>query len=235
MKKNIIILFLFSYLSLSSQNNQQDLTYVIYKFKNVMVDSTKFARFNPNLLEFEFIYENKRSLFKIIDKMESHSKQDYKITSIIYGGNLIHFRDNSIPEKLFNVNYKGQSLNVIIDLKDSEWQISNESKYIGKFKCYKAITVIKKEDKGRNTVKILNPIVWFTPDLPTSFGPFGLDGLPGLIIEGTIDGKAYFYADKVSLKADKKFQIEKPGKAIKITEIDFDGMIATDFINSREK
>ena len=234
MKKNIIILFLFSYLSLSSQNNQQDLTYVIYKFKNVMVDSTKFARFNPNLLEFEFIYENK-SLFKIIDKMESHSKQDYKITSIIYGGNLIHFRDNSIPEKLFNVNYKGQSLNVIIDLKDSEWQISNESKYIGKFKCYKAITVIKKEDKGRNTVKILNPIVWFTPDLPTSFGPFGLDGLPGLIIEGTIDGKAYFYADKVSLKADKKFQIEKPGKAIKITEIDFDGMIATDFINSREK
>ena len=235
MKKNIIILLLFSSLSLSSQNNQQDLTYVIYKFKNVMVDSTKFARFNPNLLEFEFIYENKRSLFKIIDKMESHSKQDYKITSIIYGGNLIHFRDNSIPEKLFNVNYKGQSLNVIMDLKDYEWQISNESKYIGKFKCYKATTVIKKEDKGRNTVKILNPIVWFTPDLPTSFGPFGLDGLPGLIIEGTIDGKAYFYADKVTLKDEKKIQIIKPNKAINIAEIDFDSMIAADFINSRDK
>jgi GLPGLI family protein len=235
MKKIILILLIFSLSSSKGQNEKQDLSYVTYKFKSTGGESNKSKRFDPTLLDFEFLFDKQRSLFRIIIKMDLNQSQDYKITSIIYGGNLVYFRDNVAKERLFNVNYKGQSLNVINSKQEYKWDLLSESKYIGGFKCFKAVTKIIKNDQGRNTVKTLNPIVWFTPDIPTSFGPFGLDGLPGLIIEGTMDGLAFFYADKFILNSNKNIQIDRPEKSIDIFETAFDSMISEDFINSRIK
>ncbi|RXJ50293.1 GLPGLI family protein [Gelidibacter gilvus] len=57
---------------------------------------------------------------------------------------------------------------------DFNWQITNETKNIGKFICYKATT---KNFRGRNYE------AWFTYEIPVPAGPWKFHGLPGLILE----------------------------------------------------
>lgn len=89
------------------------------------------------------------------------------------------------------------------------WKIEIESKKIGKFTCKKATTTFR----GRNY------IAWYTTDIAVPFGPWKLNGLPGLILEAYDTTKAvnwYFksveYPTKNSqnvsyIKAQKKYKI----------------------------
>ncbi len=66
---------------------------------------------------------------------------------------------------------------IITDTLQTNWTLVNETKYIDKYLCYKAImTHSVKSRKG--TV-----IAWYCPEIPYSFGPKGYGGLPGLILE----------------------------------------------------
>ena len=66
------------------------------------------------------------------------------------------------------------------------------------------------------------PIVWFTPEIPIPFGPIGIDGLPGVVLEASEKGKMYFYATKIiSDYKDPLITIEIPkGKFITPEEYD---------------
>ena len=129
------------------------------------------------------------------------------------------------------MDFQGQKFDVLLSFNQYDWNIENEFKYINGFKCYKATSKINKVDKGRNTSKFLNPIVWFTSEIPSSFGPAGLDGLPGLVLEGTVDGTQYFFATKIISNYDTDYKIERPSKAIEVTEEEFSNINA-EFYNS---
>ena len=62
------------------------------------------------------------------------------------------------------------------------WTTTKETKKIGIFNCFKASTTFR----GRNY------IAWFTLEIPISFGPWKLNGLPGLILEA-YDVNKYLY------------------------------------------
>lgn len=78
-----------------------------------------------------------------------------------------------------------------------DWQIENEIKKIGNFNCKKATTNFRGHEYT----------AWFTEDIPVPFGPWKLNGLPGLILEVYDTNKEFFVYFK---------SIEIPAKNLKV-------------------
>lgn len=96
-----------------------------------------------------------------------------------------------------------------------EWELSDETKQILGYTCYKAIGRMPDtyEDKKET-------IVWFTPELPFQFGPVNKLGLPGLILEAE-QGFYTLYADSIGFSERLK-TIKKPNKGEWIERSDYD-------------
>ncbi|WP_447641036.1 MULTISPECIES: GLPGLI family protein [Chitinophagaceae] len=79
-------------------------------------------------------------------------------------------KTNTVAEQK---NFMGKNYLISDGKPTIDWDIQDSTKIIGNYTCQKAIGT----SKGRQY------IVWFTTDLPHSFGPRRLNGLPGLILE----------------------------------------------------
>lgn len=81
------------------------------------------------------------------------------------------------------------------------WKISKEKKQIGNFECIKAMGTFR----GREYT------AWFTLSVPLPYGPWKLQGLPGLILEAYDTNKeVYFYFKSIQYPLDKKIKITPP-------------------------
>ena len=69
------------------------------------------------------------------------------------------------------------------DWEKPEWEISDESKEIMGYQCFKATT----DYRGRRWT------AWFTPEIPIQDGPWKLCGLPGLILEAKDNHSEYHF------------------------------------------
>ncbi|HFX17974.1 MAG TPA: GLPGLI family protein [Flavobacteriales bacterium] len=110
-----------------------------------------------------------------------------------------------------SINYKhtlGKNYAVTDSLYNTNWQITNDSKYIGKYKVYKAVARCASCQK--------KVIAWFAPDIPLPFGPAGYGGLPGLILE-VKKYKNILRLKKLSFKK-KQVEIKLPQNSIPITK-----------------
>lgn len=90
-----------------------------------------------------------------------------------------------------------------------DWHITNQHKKIGNYSCTKATANFR----GRSYT------AWFTPEIPTPFGPWKLTGLPGLILEAyDTDKEIYFSARKLVLNREVEVEeIPLSGKEELIT------------------
>lgn len=187
--------------------NSGETMLVSYKI-NETKKTDKPLKYDPTELEFELLYDNEKSLFQLVDKLDENSNSfDAKITKGIYDGHLKFYKNKTENIKLFNVFEKGVIYNVETDFEDYKWEINpNETKEISGFKCYKATAKSERKHNGK-TKETFRSFAWFTYEIPTSFGPRGLDGLPGLVLEGSFDGKKIFYVTSIN-KTNRN--IEKP-------------------------
>jgi GLPGLI family protein len=95
----------------------------------------------------------------------------------------------------------GKAVPYIIEesLSRPKWIITNDFKLIGQFNCRKAETTFR----GRNY------IAWFTERIETTFAPWKLSGLPGLIIEvSDTTNSVKFHL--IEFKNQMVYQIDQP-------------------------
>ncbi|PZP52223.1 MAG: hypothetical protein DI598_01195 [Pseudopedobacter saltans] len=110
-------------------------------------------------------------------------------------------------EKIFEVKRIGmKSYLVSGDNNTINWDIQDSTKKIGDYTCQKAVGL----SKGRNY------IVWFSTDLPYSYGPRRLFGLPGLILEAYDETNRIVYHFK-SLEMTTSGQLGLPENGIPAT------------------
>jgi len=92
----------------------------------------------------------------------------------------------------------------------SNWEITKETKNIAGLLCYKATRTCKSCPNKENES------VWFTPDIPVSFGPLGYGGLPGLVVEFEKGLLLTIRLETIEY-TDKEIYIDKPSKGKEIT------------------
>ncbi|WP_424001217.1 GLPGLI family protein [Maribacter sp. IgM3_T14_3] len=101
---------------------------------------------------------------------------------------------------------------VVVNLNEVKWTLTEETKIIGGYTSYKAISTIESEQLyGMN---YMSPVVaWYTPEIATSFGIKEFNGLPGLILELITDheyGKVIYKVTDIDLNPKGEIIIERP-------------------------
>ena len=105
------------------------------------------------------------------------------------------------------------------DLDLPEWEITGETKIIGKYNVQKAVFTIETQTmvfgKKEPQIKIQTVEAWFTTQIPISSGPEYYWGLPGLILE-IKNGNISYTCERVELNTSGDFSIDKPKKGQKV-------------------
>lgn len=198
MKSLIVILYLFG--ALISVFSQQNAHIVEYEyFPNPSLDPE--SMLIPTLL----YIDNNISTYTMLLKDKKKQNIDKGDSQVITSGpgkynlHMIQGKNSIFYEEKF---WMGERV-VFRDSLIHNWELQENTKSILGFTCYSATTKFR----GRTY------IAWYTPEIPLSYGPWKLNGLPGLILEAYSDDDRYrFRAVSYNNSPDNE-QIEKWTKA----------------------
>jgi GLPGLI family protein len=186
----------------SNSSTQEDLD----KIKDINVKNNIIS-INQSFdqLEYELLVNDKYAVFQYVKKLKLPNFNSRAIMA--GGGDGIHYYDQEMKNEIFEVEMSGKKHYIKSSINKYKWEINpNDTKEISGFKCYKATAKTERKHNGI-TQEVFQSFAWFTYEIPSSFGPRGLDGLPGLVLEGSFDGKKVFFATSIN-KTSKN--IEKP-------------------------
>ncbi|MDN3595795.1 GLPGLI family protein [Zunongwangia endophytica] len=156
-------------------------------------------------LEFEFVlqFNDSVSSFQLVNQMNN----DVNKPGVAAIGHAVigkgKFYQNSKKGIWLKTSKTAGKKYTVQDSINFDWVVTKETKIINGFTCYKA------ELPENGTIEE----VWFTPQITASFGPLGLCGLPGLIVEVK---RGTFVLSLVEISTNEIVDIEKPdfGKLI---------------------
>lgn len=112
----------------------------------------------------------------------------------------------------------------IIQSEPTKWEITGETKMVNGYMCRKAVATKSETSTRTGKDREQKIVAWFAPEIPIPFGPEGYGGLPGLILEMTLD-RNYFYVTKVDLDT-KDIEIKKPYKGKLVSEEEYEAILA---------
>lgn len=153
-------------------------------------------------------FTEKESLFQVEELLVNDAEKGINLTRIFAGKDDVFYYSIVTNERLLQKFFMGELF--LISKQPIEWEITQESKQVGNYKCFKAI---QKDSIATNK----KTIAWFTPQIPISLGPREFNGLPGLILEVN-HSVLRFKATKIEINPKNSKKIKKPTKGKKITE-----------------
>lgn len=239
----LIYILIFGLLSCNSlfsqQKNGNDISRIIYKesfYEKKDLDKIKDSNIREQMkeiieikknIEYQLLFDNNESSYQQIDNLKV--KDESPIADLARGFKQIFYNNIQRKENIYYSESTGKGFNIIRPY-ITNWTITKESKIIGGYLCYKATTHFEEENNLTNEKREFSPIIWFAPTIPVPFGPIGLNGLPGLVLEGTINGQTFYYASKIELKkfSRKEFSIVRP-KGKEITNDEYNELLAKTF------
>lgn len=189
---------------------------------------------------YSLTFNKMESAFEEEQKLEPIRKSDSGMTiSISRGGK--KYMDRKVKKQIFEEEIFEKEYLITDELKNWDWQLKKETKKIGEYFCYKAVTIIKVstaqkeeyQDYLKNKFNLrtnLFPMnepkdkivsAWYTLEIPVNHGPGKYSGLPGLILELN-DGEVTFLCNKVVLNSEAKVKIKAPHTGKVLTQKEFD-------------
>ncbi|MEM0542269.1 GLPGLI family protein [Flavobacterium sp. j3] len=195
------------------------------------------------ILHEENLFENNQTLKSMLEKATVNAKNEtFKL--LLKNGSSKFFHYNILTNEQSNhstplfVNYNGKVYsvkdsiylqssilgeNIYVKNKQKEdWNVTNESKLIDNYKCYKATSIYQVISPN----KVFNhPVTaWFCPDLPYNHGPNGYGNLPGLILELQIRNAVYGIK-KIIFDSKESFSLQELQNIKVLTEKERDEIL----------
>jgi GLPGLI family protein len=214
-----------------SQVNSGEVIYGITK--NVSTDTKELKDFGYEnfkskvyniipTLEFVLEFNRNKSLFFLEKSLSIDLTEFYTKTAVlIVKGNKVFYTDLE-KELLFEqTTFMNEELTIESSLNDLKWELTRDSKKIGEYLCYKAVTSKKIFDKNNEEISYFFT-AWYCPEIPFQYGPFEFNNLPGMILE--LSNKEFIYSAKKVILNDKLIEIDAQIKGKIITREEYDKM-----------
>jgi GLPGLI family protein len=175
-----------------------------------------------SLIKFELKFNQTESFFGLVDDL-SRDGDDMLLfnAKLIFGGNSTYY--TNLKDNLFleQKSVFGKQFLVTSNIEKNQWVLTNKSKEISGYKCYKAkyhrIATNKEFQKRKVPI-----IAWYCPEIASNFGPYEAVGLPGMVLEFSVNDHS-LVARKINF--DSSPIIRKPNKGKVVTKEEFENII----------
>lgn len=174
---------------------------------------------NIDIIKFTLVFNKEESFYAMKEMLALDNDREHKIAILFTRGKEKIYLNTHENKKLWATETYGNFI-VESELDDFDWKITNETKQIMGYQCYKATGLISNK-------KYPEVVAWFTTQIPVNIGPKNYTGLPGLILE-LEEGQLIYYATKVKLNPKKKIAINRPikGEVVSAKQYDSIGKVA---------
>jgi len=180
-----------------------------------VLKTLKSSSYELNKIQFVLEYNKSASVFHKKPLLEIDANRLHLLTTLLGIG--IKGEKYFVNSKV-TINQKNSfGQDFLVNTPKVNWILSNISKKIGQYECYKATTEVEKRNSSGISIKKIT--AWFCPKIPFNFGPKYYSGLPGLIVK--LQDRNYIEYELVKIEKTKKRTIKFPKKGKKISYVDF--------------
>ncbi len=247
MKNLILIAALIGMLCPFALNAQEFTGLATYKTAakmSITLDSTKTSSHEQEMInqrlmkalqkEYELTFNQTESNWKEVEKLDNGATgAGVEVVMIGMGGGSdgLLYKNTKDKTSLETTDSFGKLFLISGHLDPYEWEMTSDTKQIGRYTCYKAIakretTQIRvaevngeKEEKAKKRTQTIT--AWYTPEIPVTHGPDDYWGLPGLIMEIS-NGSRVMVCNKVVLNPKEAIVIEIPSKGKEVTDEEYE-------------
>ncbi|WP_299886557.1 GLPGLI family protein [uncultured Lacinutrix sp.] len=209
--KNIITIITILLLSNSTYCQNGVITYIITPTVDLSNEKRADIHDELELMSFQLVYNKEKSFFK--KNKNVPIKKLASIMASIASGSKEEIHQLVNDKKTIYISEISSKVYRVVDTsKMNNWKLTNESKIIENYECYKAtLTLFNTRSQKDYIIE-----AWYTPQIPVPFGPIGYGGLPGLILE--LKNRNGFVYTPESIKLNlKKIKIPKLENAEEIS------------------
>ena len=246
MKIIITTLALFMVATINAQNFTGKAIYKTHRKMDLKIGGEKNTMSDSQQKQMEAQMKKmfQKTFILSFSKDESMYKEDVKLNApkpqvggmdiMVFGnggGTDVYLKNIKEKRYVNKLEVMGKRFLIKDAIPDFKWELSSETKNIGKYTCYKA-TFSREEDQTHlsmedgeakeSTTKVtVVTTAWYAPKIPISHGPREFGGLPGLILELN-EGKLTIACTEVIINSLEEVKIKEPVKGKVVNQAKYD-------------